>query len=110
MPFRTILSFHVTSVPISGDLLGHMVGTDDSEGLILSQSLSSSPELLTRLGQNVRSCVFAPMDMVPRLEAGYPARILFCNLLPVLCKKGTVALEFIGARNIYLRFWRKSSI
>jgi len=54
---RKILSFPVISMPASGSLLGCVTGTDDSEGLILFQSLSPLPGSLTWLVRNVRSCV-----------------------------------------------------
>jgi hypothetical protein len=102
---RQVLSSLVISVTTRGDLLDPVTVTDDSEGLLLFQSLSPSPGILTRLGQNVRSCVWAPMDIAPRLEASFPAYILFCNFLSILCKMDTVALECWCARNRFLRFF-----
>jgi hypothetical protein len=102
---RKTLSSLVISVPVSGSLLGCVTGTDDSEGLILFQSLSPSPGFLIRLVRNVRSCVWAPMDIAPRLEASFPAYILFCNFLSTLCEVDTVALECFCARNRFLRFF-----
>ena len=102
---RKILSFLDISVPDSDSLLGCVAGTDDSEGLILFQSLSPSPGSLTRLGRNVRSCVWAPMDIAPRLEASFPAYILFCNSLSTLFEVDTVALECFCARGRFLRFF-----
>jgi hypothetical protein len=34
------------------------------------------------------------MDVASDLEAGYPAYILFCNLLLNLCRRNIVALEY----------------
>jgi hypothetical protein len=102
---RKTLSSLVISVPASGSLLGCVAGTDDSEGLILFQSLSPLPGCLIRLVRNVRSCVWAPMDIAPRLEASFPAYILFCNFLSTLFEADTVALECFCARNRCLRFF-----
>lgn len=105
---RQVLSFLVISATARGDLLDPVTATDDSEGLLLFQSLPPSPGLLTRLGRNVHSCVWAPMDIAPRLEASFPAYILFCNFLSVLCGMDTVALECCCARDRPLRFFASS--
>jgi len=63
-----------------------MATARDFEGLTSFDSLLSLPRLLTRLGQDVRSCVLASMDVTSSLELSFPNYILLCTLWPHLCR------------------------